>query len=340
MTSPSANSDPRRNDPAAAWASAKLLHAVYMAIAREFLIDVSPCAECDGGAEAAAPESVAPVQTWIQDMDKRIPVHELRQFLQTSSLVDEATLRAVLDHHLRKPQPNESDRDKIDFLLVQFFSVCAPTPLEDPGVSLKYLARILEPVLGKTELTLPAGLQSLESLIHGAASCRSLKELFQSGILDKGRKLKFASGQDYFAPIALLAFARFNFLMRRAFFSLMHQDLGIILDGLRELEQRGIETLDCRGAEFSAEEPVGRLRMICQSWKVMFQAEYSSGQPLRLLADLRAVVDAALAGAVGGGPFNQTPDSQSGRAMAAGAPPKSTAKAASAGHGPDPGKET
>ena len=75
----------------------------------------------------------------------------------------------------------------------------------------------------------------------------------------------------------------------------MHQDLNAILDGLRELEQRGVETLDCRRAQFSAEEPMARLRMICQSWKVMFHAEYSSGQPVSMLVDLRAVVDAALA---------------------------------------------
>ena len=37
-----------------------------------------------------------------------------------------------------------------------------------------------------------------------------------------------------------------------------------------------------------------RLRMICQSWKVMFQAEYSSGSPLRMLVDLRASVEHAL----------------------------------------------
>jgi hypothetical protein len=36
--------------------------------------------------------------------------------------------------------------------------------------------------------------------------------------------------------------------------------------------------------------------MICQSWKVMFQAEYSSGQPLRMLVDLRASVETALGG--------------------------------------------
>ncbi len=86
----------------------------------------------------------------------------------------------------------------------------------------------------------------------------------------------------------MVAFTRFSFLMRRIFFRLMHQDLNAILDGLRELENRGVETLDCRRAQFSAEEPIARLRMICQSWKVMFHAEYSSGQPVSMLVDLRA----------------------------------------------------
>jgi hypothetical protein len=35
--------------------------------------------------------------------------------------------------------------------------------------------------------------------------------------------------------------------------------------------------------------------MICHSWKVMFHAEYSLGQPLKMLADLRTVVEEALA---------------------------------------------
>ena len=74
----------------------------------------------------------------------------------------------------------------------------------------------------------------------------------------------------------------------------MHDDLNAIQDGLRELERRGVQTVDCRRAQFSAEEPTARLRMICQSWKVMFHAEYSSGQPLRMLVDLRAAVDDAL----------------------------------------------
>src|SRR5258708_20621982 len=82
--------------------------------------------------------------------------------------------------------------------------------------------------------------------------------------------------------------------MRRSFFRLMLGDLNTILDGLTELEDKGIETIDCRRAQFSAQEPIIRLRMICQSWKVMFQAEYSSGKPLRMVVDLRASVEYAL----------------------------------------------
>jgi len=97
-------------------------------------------------------------------------------------------------------------------------------------------------------------------------------------------------------------------------------DLNLILDGLSELEEKGIKTIDCRRAQFSAEEPILRLRMICQSWKVMFQAEYSSGQPLRMLVDLRASVEAAL-----GREANSTTQAKTP------APPMAAAAAAAAG---------
>jgi hypothetical protein len=118
--------------------------------------------------------------------------------------------------------------------------------------------------------------------------------LFTARLLEQGRKLKVQCGDKYFQPSAMLAFVRFNFLIRRVFFRLMHDDLNAILDGLRELETRGVTTLDCRRAHFSHQEPTDRLRMICHSWKVMFHAEYSSGQPLKMLADLRNVVEEAL----------------------------------------------
>ena len=286
---------PKMTDLAAEWRDARLLHPLYSALAREFVIDLPACDDLEIGLRNPPPESVAQAREWLLEMDQKIQVHQLRQFLQTTLLTSEEGLHTLLEHHLHRATRLESDRDKVDFLLVQYFSHCAPSRLEDADVDLAYVAQMLEPVLGRVDLSLPSWLQPLDDFIQSADGCRSLNELLTSGTLEKGRKLKSAGGEDYFEPVAMVAFARFNFLMRRVFFRLMHNDLNIILDGLRELEAQGIDTLDCRSAQFSADEPVNRLRMICQSWKVMFHAEYSSGQPLRMLVDLRNVVDAALA---------------------------------------------
>ncbi len=140
----------------------------------------------------------------------------------------------------------------------------------------------------------PEWVQALDDVLDEAKKSARLSELLDSSTLEKGRRLKVEAGKNYYQPAAMVAFARFSFLMRRIFFRLMHSDLNAILDGLRELENRGITTLDCRRAQFSRDEPVARLRMICQSWKVMFHAEYSSGQPLKMLVDLRQVLDEAL----------------------------------------------
>jgi hypothetical protein len=166
--------------------------------------------------------------------------------------------------------------------------------MEDSDIDLDYVAQVLEPVLGPQEPTLPAWLKPLETVMQSASRCKRLSELLHGGTLEQGRKLKSDNAAHFFEPAAMVAFARFSFMIRRIFFRLMHDDLNAIQDGLRELERRNVATIDCRRAQFSAEEPVGRLRMICQSWKVMFHAEYSSGQPLRMLVDLRAAVDDAL----------------------------------------------
>jgi len=268
------------------------LQPIYAALVREFVIEVPACPV--DAAFSSSPESVKHAEAWFQQVDVQIQVHQLRQFLQTTPLANEAVLRQLLVHHLHKTAKSASDRDKTDFLLVQYFSLCLPSGLEDADVDLDYVAQVLEPVLGPQQPKLPAWLNSLETIMQSAARCRRLSELLHSGALEQGRKLKTQSAARYFEPAAMMAFARFSFMIRRIFFRLMHDDLNAIQDGLRELERRGVATIDCRRAQFSAEEPTGRLRMICQSWKVMFHAEYSSGQPLRILVDLRAAVDDAL----------------------------------------------
>ena len=276
------------------WGSLQLLRKLYGALAQEFSIDLSPCNELENPEEDGAPEARAAALAWFGKADERIGVHQLRQFLQTSRLADEAALRAALAYSLHKNEYSDADRDKIDFLLVQFFSLCAPSLLEDGEVTFGFVAETLKPVLGSSDLTPFGSLSGLDDVVKKAGACHTLQALFASGAIEKGRQLKFSAANNYFEAAALVSFTRFNFLLRRCFFRTMHRDLNAILDGLRALDSRGVQSLDCRSAELSAEEPVGRLRMICQSWKAMFHAEYSYGQPLRMLTDLRAAVDAAL----------------------------------------------
>jgi len=278
----------------ALWSSARRLHPIYTELAREFVIELPACSDLEAQVETPGRESVEQAEQWLNDMDDRIQVHQLRQFLQTSTLVDADGLVVLLRHFLAKTAHTDASRDKIDFLLVQYFSQGAPTELDDNSADISYVAQGLESVLGPVELKTPVWLNALDRVLEAARRCRSLDELLHGGVLEQGRKAKAQAGDLFYLPIALVAFTRFGYLMRRVFFRLMLTDLNDILDGLTELEEKGVETIDCRRAQFSAQEPIVRLRMICQSWKVMFQAEYSSGQPLRMLVDLRASVDAAL----------------------------------------------
>ena len=282
------------NQLSAEWKAARILYPTYSALAREFVIDLPPCNDLETGVEQPPQESVEQARQWLEGMDERIQIHQLRQFLQTTTILTPELLQTLLLHHLRKTERSPSDRDKIDFLLVQLFSLAAPSRIDDSVVTLEYVAKTLAPVLGSVDTEVPGWLKPLENVLQAAQKSRTMNELLHSGILEQGRKIKVQSGENYFQPAAMISFARFSFLMRRVFFRLMHQDLNGIFDGLHELERRGVSTIDCRRAQFSAEEPIVRLRMICQSWKVMFQAEYSSGQPLRMLVDLRAAIDDAL----------------------------------------------
>ena len=311
-------------DLATVWSSARRLHPIYAEMAREFVIDIPGCADLEAHADTPGRESVEQAQQWLNAMDEKIQVHQLRQFLQTSSLVDADGLIALLTHFLGKTPRTDSGRDKIDFLIVQYFSQGAPSELDDNNADFAYVAQALEPILGKVELKTPVWLNALDRVLDSARRCRSLDELLHGGVLEQGRKAKAQAGDLFYLPIALIAFTRFGYLMRRAFFRLMLADLNNILDGLTELEEKGVETIDCRRAQFSDKEPIIRLRMICQSWKVMFQAEYSSGQPLRMLVDLRASVDAALgraAAAKGAGPATPAPRAAAAAAGAQAAKP-------------------
>ena len=324
-------------DLATQWSFARKLYPVYFELAREFAIDVKSHPELEAMVDTPGKETVEQANQWIEHMDNSIQVHQLRQFLQTSSLVNLEGLTTLLQHYLAKQNKDDATRDKIDFLLVQYFSQIAPAGLDDAQVDLAFVAQQMESVLGQVELKAPVWLNALDRVLDSARKCKSLNELLHGGVLEQGRKAKGLAGDLFYLPVALTAFTRFGYLMRRAFFRLMLGDLNLILDGLTELEDKGVTTIDCRRAQFSAQEPIIRLRMICQSWKVMFQAEYSSGSPLRMLVDLRASVEHALGRGKAADDAKGKP-AAGGKLAAKPAAPTKPATAASAPAKPVPGK--
>ena len=209
----------------------------------------------------------------------------MRQLLQSTSLQNEENLRYLIARHLDKKQKTEADKDKIDFLLVQYFAHCAPHGLAE--TALEEVARVLEPAMGKRPQAFPEWASSLDSKLRKLNESNSLEELQNSGALQEVRELKLAVGDDYFEPGFLVAFTRFNFLARRAFFRAMHLDLHAIRESVNELERLGFAIVDCRDAGLTESESLEQVRHVVHQWKTPFRAPYSGGSSFLQLILLR-----------------------------------------------------
>jgi hypothetical protein len=281
---------------AAEWRRARRLHPVLVGIADRFGLNVPPCKELDSPIDTADPEALTNVRRWLQHMDEAVQPHQLRYFLQTSPLVRENHLRALTEHFLQKKERyTPPDRDKLDFLLVQYFAQCAPLAMLEGEPALDDVAQVLEPVLGKVNIEVPGWLEPLEELTSRTSRCGALQELLQSGILAQVRRIKVSAEDSYFTPIALVAFARLNYLIRQTFFRLMHNDVHAIAEGVRKLRSHKVATINCARAQLSSSEPLARVLALSTDWRKPFQAEYSAGNPFTQLAELRTCVDEALA---------------------------------------------
>lgn len=279
---------------AAEWRAARRLYPLYLALIQQFDLEVPPSKELEHPMDRTEPAAIERVRRWFALLDERVAVYQLRQLLQTTHLGSEENLRALITRHLEKDRKTESDRDKLDFLLVQYFTQAAPPEFHSHDVTLEDLADVLEPVLGECSLNPPQWLSPLERDLESLKSCDSLRQLFAHGILEQGRRLKAQAGEMYYGSAVLLAFTRYNFFVRRAFFRCMHADLHAIRFALHQLEQRGVASVDCSRAQLSAEEPLSALRQICHDWKKPFQATYSAGRSFAQLLEIRSAVEHAL----------------------------------------------
>ena len=278
---------------AARWRAFRNLYPIYAELCRRFELGPA-CNHLESPVDRSEPEVLKAVETWFSSIDARSEAWQLRQLLQATSLGTEEALSAVLKHYLGRQDKTCQDRDKIDFVLVQYLDQRAPHSLQNGSLELDDVASILEPVLGEASTVQPTWMAPLDEAQAELVQCRSLRELLERGLIERVRAMKEKAGQMFYGSAVLVAFTRFNFLMRRTFFRCLYDDLRVIRHEMHELERRGVRTIDCTRAQLSAEEPLERLREICAHWKQPFGAPYAAGHSLRQLIEIRAAVQAAL----------------------------------------------
>ena len=282
----------------AQWKEARAVFPIYLALAKQLEIQIPFPQGKRNLPERPDLELFSQVQEWLDSMDQQVLVHQLRHLLQMTTLnASESGLRALIQRHLRKSKKSNVDRDKIDFLLVQYFALCAPAKIYHKQIELPDVAQVMQPVLGDVDPAPLAWCAPLEQMIEALRGFRSLREILKTNFIEQGRKVKETAGGMFYDPAALVAFIRFNFLLRRTLIELMHADLIAIRGGLAQLQSTGVRIIDCHHAGLLAGEPVSKIKTIADEWKQPFQKEYterSVSQAFDKLLGFRTDVELAL----------------------------------------------
>jgi len=271
------------------------MYPIYAALVSAFDLGMGPCRDLESPINRSEMDVMDGIQNWFKQVDDRLEVWQMRQLLQTSGLATDENLRALIQRHLAFPEKTEKVRDKVDYLLVQYYAHVSPHDSHNTEITLEHVMGVLFPVLGYKETLIIPMRDEVEQCLSELAKCSSLGDLLERGILERIRKQKERAGQNYFNPAVMIVFAHCNFLVRLGFFRLMHADLHGIRYALHELELKNRSTVDCTEAGLSAEEPLESLRDLCHAWKDPFRKAYSSGTSFKQLIAIRRAVEDLLA---------------------------------------------
>jgi hypothetical protein len=286
------------NPRLAQWKEARAVFPIYLALAKQLQIEIPITQAKRNLPEKPTIELFTQVHEWLDSMDQQVLVHQLRQLLQMTTLNDsESGLRALIARHLRKKQKSNVDRDKIDFMLAQYFALEVPPKIYHKQIDLSDVAQVMQPVLGDVDADPLSWCAPLDEMIAALRGFRSLREMLKTNFIEQGRKVKETAGGMFYDPAALVAFIRFNFLLRRTLIELMHADLIAIRGGIDQLQTAKVRVIDCHHSGLSAAEPVNKIRTLADEWKQPFQKEYterSVSQAFEKLLGLRTDVELAL----------------------------------------------
>jgi hypothetical protein len=271
------------------WSEARLAYSLYAALATQFNLAPLPHPIGEPLPERPTRDVFDSDLKWLDAIDENLRAFQIRQLPPDVLNASEEGLRAFLQRQLRKQDKKAVERDKIDLLLVQYFALCAPEELYRKEISLGDVANVLRPVLVEAEPTTLEWCAPLEEILDKISHCESLRDMMENGLLEQGRLLKESAGDMFYDPAALVAFCRFNFLLRRAFIRLLHADLSAVQHAVEALDVSGVKTVDCRRAGLSAAESTTQLQYYYENWRQPFHKDYTSSSVRRAFEQLLAL---------------------------------------------------
>ena len=276
------------------WRMIRHLYPVYATISEWYQL-APPPAEALSQMEQGNNDSLFQIAAWVDEIDAATQPQHLRSVLQEQGIgCSDLSLQMWLQHFLSKPNKTAGDRDKVDFLLVQYLCLNLPPSMQEGRVNRAAIGAVLEPVIGSVCDELPPAASELNELIGITERCRCLADIERSGIISRGRELKLGAGDQYFAPVFLLAFTHFNAVVRRECQRLMNSDLKFIGESIDRLERQGITHIDCTAANWSNHEPLAVLKNKWATWEL----ENRDGNFFASLIGFRTAVEEAVSRSV------------------------------------------
>lgn len=268
----------RLKEIAAEWRSARRIYPIYTAVISRFELPLKSCLHLDSPIDRADDDATKQVREWLESVDEKIEAAQLRQVLQTTTLGTEDSMRSLARRYLGKTNAAEVYRDRIEFLLAQYFSQKATAKAARGIVSHDEVAKSLEPVVGETNGGSPVWVKELDELLARLEKFRSLRDFLTGGVLEQGRVLKSRNSSEFGQAAVLASITRYNFLVRLNFIRLLHHDLERIQQVTHDLVARGVKEIDCSAAGLGTGSSPDEVMRFAANWKAIFRKDYSERQ--------------------------------------------------------------
>lgn len=276
----------------AQWRLARNLFPIYAELTRNS--QYCPPPPCSTFESDDRPESLQAIRQWFDAVDGSLSPARFRAALQAANALNsDSTLHAIAQHFLARRDASAESREKLDFLLVRYFSVCSPPSFHSRTLSRRNVADVLQPLLGDCAEPHPEWLAPLDAFLQKLDACPPLAALLT--LLKEVAAWKASLGERYFQPIAAIELTHLHYMLHLVTVEAVDNALAQLVKQMEGVRSRGTEYLDCTAAGMSARESVAALIQKWKSWVVPHDIEFWLDE----LAPMLLGVEHALASAAG-----------------------------------------